>query len=185
VAIPELRDEDQVQKLSPTSSLNADVPVSGLTCIPIMVSEPRNDNSDKDFVLDITDHVFCNPEPILCPAMHCHADIPEVLVKQSLSVGVLPAYSPTCPIRTVLVGSVSSKRRRCHQPVLHPLLPFPTSLRYASAPIVYHPRSPPLDTAFIANATTARSKASQVHGGCFTMDSRKGTSERRVRRSCG
>ena len=140
---------------------------------PVMVSEPRNDNSDKEFIVDITDHVFCNSEPILHPAMHCRANIPEALVKQFLPVGVFPAYSSTCPIRTALVGIVSSKRRHCLQPVPHPLLPSSTGLRYPSAPFVCHPRSHPPDMAFIANATTACSKVLQVHGGCVTMDSRR------------
>jgi len=76
--------------------------VSSLTCIPITVSEPYSDNSDMEPIFDVTDRVFCNSEPMLYPAIHCHADIPETLVKQFISVGVFPSYSPTCPIRTVL-----------------------------------------------------------------------------------
>ena len=70
--------------------------------IPTTASEPHDGDSDMEFIFDITDRAFCNSEPTLYPAMHCRADIPEALAKRFLSVGILPAYSPTCPIRTVL-----------------------------------------------------------------------------------
>jgi len=80
-----------------TSASNADVPMY----IPTMASEPHDGDSDMEFIFDITDRAFCNSEPMLYPTMHCHADIPEALAKWFLSVGIIPAYSPICPIRTV------------------------------------------------------------------------------------
>lgn len=71
---------------------------------------------------DTTNHVFCDFEPMLCPAMRYPAGIPEALAKWLPSAGLLPAYprpSLFRPCRTRLAMELSSKCSHRHQPFIH------------------------------------------------------------------